>query len=192
MSYSFKYAFGRRGRHARSVAGGARSYIEKMYRDLPSHPGTTWLWKQSFGIQSVLFGVLYSEEEHLCYGISRRYENELRRITEVEYRRACLAYASFFIVLMDLVYTDGLPAEDQRSTMLNTAWALYDDSEPSSDWAMLADFPDSTDTHRLLLLDLSRHFGIVPFDEEQFAADWLSLLPSMDSAVERFTAIDIS
>ena len=185
MAFSLTYAFGKAGRHTRTIATQAREFISAQRRTLPNNSAIEFLYGQSKAIDCVLFMVFYSEDGDAFYDIHRRYLTQLLQITESGFRRMSLAYASALLV--------GLPVQSGSSDELNTRRGalhtlahLYDGSEPATYWIEMAYSPNDAGITAALLTDIAKVLRITPVNMNVFASDWLSLLPSIDRATDVF------
>ncbi len=179
MGFSLTYAFGKTGRHARSVASQAREFISAQHRTLQTNDAIDFLYMQSRAIDHVLFSVFYSEPGDPGYQLHQKYLPVLLKVTESGFRRMSLAYASALMVTLPI--NSGSEEEiNNRIGALHTLSHLYDGSEPASYWIDVTRAPDDDGITTCLLTDIAKVLRIEPSDIEQFARDWLSLFPLID------------
>jgi hypothetical protein len=185
VGFSLNYAFGKAGRHTRAIATQARAFISAQRRTLPDNPAIDFLYMQSRAIDATLFPVFYSEPDDVFYPLHRKYLPQLLEVNEAGFRRMSQAYASALLV--------GLPMQSgsheeisNRAGALHTLAHLYDASQPATYWLEMARSPDDAGITAALLTDIAKVLRIAPLNKNEFASDWLSLLPSIDRATAIF------
>lgn len=182
MAFSLTYAFGKAGRHTRAIATQARDFIRAQRRTLPDNVAIDFLYSQSQAIDFALFRVFYSEAGDTCYPMHQKYLPRLLEVTESGFRRMSQAYAS--ALLVGIPIQSGSEEEFQaRLGALNTIAHLYDASEPASYWMELAHSPTDAGITAALLNDIAKVLRIDHCNREEFARDWLSLLPTISRAM---------
>lgn len=185
MGFSFTYAFGRAGRHTRAIATQARAFISAQRSTLPVNPAIDFLYTQSRAIDATLFPVFYSEPDDVFYRLHRKYLPQLLGVNESGFRRMSQAYAS--TMLVGLPITSGTKDElSNREGALRTIAHLYDASQPASYWLELAHSPDDAGITAALITDIAKVLRVSPLNKNEFASDWLSLLPEIDRATAFF------
>ena len=185
MDFSLTYAFGKAGRHTRTIANQAREFISAQRRTLPNNSAIDFLYGQSKAIDHVLFMVFYSETGDVFYHIHRRYLTQLLQVTESGFRRMSLAYASTLLVGMP-VQSGSTDELSIRMAALRALAHLYDGSQPATYWIEMACRPHDAGITAALLTDIAKVLRITPANKNEFASDWLSLLPSIDRATDVF------
>lgn len=182
MAFSLTYAFGKAGRHARTVATQARDFIGAQRRTLPANPAIDFLYMQSRAIDSVLFGVFYSDDPRdACYTLHRKYLPQLLEVTESGFRRMSQAYASALLLGLPIQTGDNEELSN-RGGALHTLAHLYDGSQPASYWMEMAIRPTDMGITAALLTDIAKVLRLEPPNKDVFAHDWLALLPMIDRA----------
>lgn len=185
MAFSLTYALGKAGRHARSIAAEARKFITAQHRTLPVNSATQFLYSHSKAIDAVLFRVFYSEPGDRCYPIHARYLPSLLEVTESGFRQVSQAYASAQVVALPL--ESGTATERRtREELLRTISYLYVNHEPASYWVELAHSPNEAGITAALLTDIAKVLRFNPPHTNQFARDWLSLIPLINQATAVF------
>lgn len=185
---SLTYAFGRMGRHIRTIAHEARAFVGAKFRSLEPTQLRDYLVAQYFAIDLTLFSVFYNEEPtDPLYLVHKKYGSKLLGATESDFRRLGRAYAfSLLAAQSQSTASDGDIAS--RMDLLHVLSFIYTGSQAPQLWIEVLGKPDASMISAALCHDIAAVLQMDPGDKPAFSDDWLSLVSAMIAATNSFLA----